>query len=352
MNMLPLSPPVKSFKRYQIAIPVVLGVVVVVWFFLNEFDSSVFSTFNFTLTSVAFISLAVSLILLRDMTMMWRFRLLADKKLSWIQSFRINVLSEFTSALTPTAIGGSSLVVIFLAKEGIETGRSATIMLINLLLDELYFIVICPVLFLLIPFQEIFPPSAGISSLIYVFTGLYLLHLFWAALLFVGIFIHPNLVRKALLFLFKLPVLKRWRHNVEIMTYNLLQVSHDIGHRSFLFWAKVSLLTFFTWSARFLVANAVFLAFVPVNNHLTVFTRQVVLWIFSALMPTPGGSGMSELAFKGYYSDIFTSGSIVLLVTVIWRVITYYFYLLLGALIIPNWLNKTFTKRKNDKFDQ
>jgi uncharacterized protein (TIRG00374 family) len=345
MNTTAPSPTVKSVKRYRILIPVILGIAVVVWFFLSEFDPSVFSTFNFTLTSLAFIGLALLLILLRDATMMWRFRLLADKKLSWQQAFRVNVLSEFTSAITPTAVGGSSLVVIFLAKEGIETGRSATIMLINLLLDELYFIVICPVLFLLIPFQEIFPPSVGITSLGYVFIGLYLLHFLWAALLFTGIFIHPGLVRKTLLFLFKLPVLKRWRQDVETMTSNLLQVSHDIGRYSFVFWTKVGLLTLFTWSMRFLVANAVFLAFVPVDNHLTVFTRQIVLWIFSALMPTPGGSGMSELAFKGYYSDIFTSGSIVLLVTVIWRMITYYLYLLLGVLIIPNWLSKTFIKK-------
>jgi uncharacterized protein (TIRG00374 family) len=261
-------------------------------------------------------------------------------------------LSEFTSALTPTAVGGSSLVVIFLAKEGIETGRSATIMLINLLLDELYFIIICPVLFLLIPFREIFPSLAGISSLGYVFIGLYLFHLLWAIVLFIGIFIHPELVRKTLLFLFKLPVLKRWRTDVETMTNNLLQVSHDIGLRSFVFWTKVCLLTFLTWSLRFMVANAIFLAFVPVDSHLTVFARQIVLWIFSALMPTPGGSGMSELAFKGYYSDLFTSGSIVLLVTVIWRMITYYLYLFLGVLIIPNWLNKTFIKRKKRESGQ
>ncbi|MDR0412270.1 MAG: flippase-like domain-containing protein [Dysgonamonadaceae bacterium] len=340
------APSVKSFKSYRILIPLVLGVGAVAWFFWDEFDPAVFSTFDFPPASIACIGLAFGLILLRDGTMMWRFRLFAGKRLSWRQAFRVNVLSEFTSALTPTAIGGSSLVVIFLAKEGIETGRSAAIMLINLLLDELYFVLVCPVLFLFIPLQEIFPPSAGIASLGYIFVGLYLLHLFWAMLLFAGIFIHPEMVRKTLLFLFRLPVLKRWYAGVDTMTHNLLQVSHDIGSHSFLFWMKACLLTLFTWSMRFLVANALFLAFVPVGNHLTVFARQVVLWIFAALMPTPGGSGMSELAFKEYYSDIFTSGSIVLLVTVVWRIITYYLYLLLGVLVLPDWLNKTFAGRK------
>jgi uncharacterized protein (TIRG00374 family) len=339
----------QPFRRSRIVVPVLLGVAVVVWLFLSEFDPAVFSTFRFTLLSGAFIVLAFLLMLLRDASMMGRFRLLADKQISWKQSFAVNVLSEFTSAVTPTAVGGSSLVVFFLAKEGVEAGRSTTIMLVNLWLDELYFIVLSPLLFLLIPLSELFPPSAGIASLGYVFVALYAIHLLWAILLYVGIFVRPEWVRKTLLLLFQLPVLRRWRAHIETMTGNLIQASHDMRRRSTAFWLKAAGLTLVSWSARFLVVNAIFLAFVPVGNHLTVFARQVILWIFIAIMPTPGGSGMSEWAFKEYYGDIFTSGSIVLLVAVIWRLVTYYLYLLLGLLILPSWLNEAFTKRKRHK---
>jgi len=63
--------------------------------------------------------------------------------------------------------------------------------------------------------------------------------------------------------------------------------------------------------------------------------------------PTPGGSGVSEYAFKEYYKDIFTSkysDSAIIFVTLIWRMISYYLYLLLGLLVIPNWIKKSFTK--------
>jgi uncharacterized protein (TIRG00374 family) len=336
---------VKPFRIYRVLLPVLLGLAVVIWLFLDEFDAAVFSTFRFTFASVAFITAAFLLMLLRDAMLMWRFRLLADKLISWKQAFVVNILSEFTSTVTPTAIGGSGLVVFFLAKEGVEAGRSASIMLVNLLLDELFFVAACPLLFLFFPFGDLFPPSVATAAVGYVFAGLYAMHLLWAILLYIGIFIRPDRVRKLLQLLFKLPFLRRWQQKSADITDNMVAASQAIKSRSAMFWIKAGALTVITWVARFLVVNAVFLAFIPVTSHLTIFARQIILWIFMAVMPTPGGSGMSELVFKQYYSDVCSSGSIVLLVTIVWRFISYYLYLLLGVLIIPRWLQEAFSKK-------
>jgi uncharacterized protein (TIRG00374 family) len=302
-----------------------------------------------------FLVLALVLMLMRDFGMMWRFRQLTDRELSWKQAFRINVLSEFTSAVTPVAVGGSSLVVIFLVKEGINAGRSTTLMFVNLFLDELFFLIMCPLVFLFIPLNQLFNSSSVIvSSFAYVFPVLYITRLIWSCIMFIGIFKRPDWIRQSLLTLFKLRILKRWYSNVDLLTNNLVQASHDIGNHSFLFWLKAFGTTVFTWSSRFLVVNAVFMAFNPEHMHqLVVFARQLILWLLMAVSPTPGGSGISEYAFKEYYSDIFSSlkysDSAIIFVTLIWRVISYYLYLLLGILVIPSWLKKSFTKTNPDE---
>ena len=339
----------KPFKTYQVLIPVLLGLFVIGWLFLDEFNPKVFLSFKFNIFSALFIVLAFFLMFMRDFGMMWRFRLLTDKELSWKQAFHINVLSEFTSAVTPAAVGGSSLVVIFLIKEGINAGRSTTIMFVNLFLDELFFLVVCPILFLFIPINQLFNSSSIIvSSFAYVFTGLYFTRLVWTSIMFIGIFKRPDWIKHILLAPFKLPVLRRWYSNVEFLTNNLVQASLDIGNRSYLFWFKAFGMTLLTWSSRFLVVNAVFMAFNPENiNHLVVFARQLILWLFMVVSPTPGGSGVSEYAFKEYYSDIFSSRyseSAIIFVTLIWRLISYYLYLLLGLLVIPNWIKKSFSR--------
>jgi hypothetical protein len=336
----------RPFKVYQVVIPVLLGLFVIGWLFLDEFDPTVFFTFNFTFVSALFILLAFVLMLTRDFGMMWRFRLLTDNDLSWKQAFHINVLSEFTSAVTPAVVGGSSLVVIFLIKEGINAGRSTTIMFVNLLLDELFFLIVSPFVFLFIPLDQLFNSSSVIvSTFAIVFTSLYFTRLVWSTVMFIGIFRRPSWIKHILLTLFKLPLLNKLYDKVEVLTNNLVQASHDIGNRTYGFWFKAFGMTLLTWSARFLVVNAVFMAFNPVHiNHLVVFARQLILWVYMVVSPTPGGSGVTEYAFKEYYSDVFASSSAIIFVTLVWRVISYYLYLLLGLLVIPNWIKNSFGK--------
>ena len=105
----PNSP--KAFKTYQVLLPILLGLVVIGWLFMKEFDPAILHQLSFTSTSVLFILLAFALMLLRDFGMIWRFRMITDNDLSWKQAFHINVLSEFTSAVTPAAVGGSPFTV-------------------------------------------------------------------------------------------------------------------------------------------------------------------------------------------------------------------------------------------------
>ncbi|MDP4238725.1 MAG: lysylphosphatidylglycerol synthase transmembrane domain-containing protein [Bacteroidota bacterium] len=339
----------KPFKTYQVLIPISIGIVVIGWLFLSEFNPAVFATFHFTIVSVMFVVLALVFMLLRDFSMMNRFRLFTDRDLSWKQAFHINVLCEFTTAVTPPAVGGSSLVVIFLIKEGINAGRSTTIMFVNLFLDELFFILACPLVFLFIPLKELFNSSSVIVSTFgIVFGTLYVMRLFLICILFVGTFKRPNWIRQLLLKVFRLPVLRRWYDDVDLLTNSLISASHDIGNRSWWFWLKAFGLTVLAWTSRFLVVNAVFMAFVPISNHLVIYARQLILWVVMVVSPTPGGSGVSEYAFKEYYSDVFYSDSAIIFVTLVWRVISYYLYLLIGVLVIPNWINKSFSKNNPD----
>ena len=75
----------RPFKIYQVLIPIALGLFVIGWLFLDEFDPDVFASFHFTVASGLFILLAFVFMLMRDFGMMWRFRLFTDKDLSWHQ---------------------------------------------------------------------------------------------------------------------------------------------------------------------------------------------------------------------------------------------------------------------------
>ncbi len=336
-----------QFNSKKIFLPLIIGVGVIVWLFASEFEVESFRDIRFTGRSVAFILLAFVFIFGRDFGLIWRFKTMTDHQISWLQAFRVHILSEFTSAVTPSAIGGSGLVVLFLNKEGISAAKSTTIMIANLLLDELFFILMCPVMFLLLPVNVVFNSTSILSGTIAaVFWVVYSILFIWTTFLFIILFFKPKWIAKIVEILFKIPFLRRWRGKIDSFFEQLILASAELRNKSNVFWLTAFGATVLSWASRFLVVNALFMAFTQVGNHLVIFARQLLLWIVMVVSPTPGGSGLSEYAFKEYYNDISLGVGPILIITLIWRIISYYLYLLLGALIIPRWFDKSFGKKE------
>ena len=95
-----------------------------------------------------------------------------------------------------------------------------------------------------------------------------------------------------------------------------------------------------TWISRFLVVNALFWGFAEAAPQAVVFGRQFVVWTLLTISPTPGGSGISEWLFTTFYGDLLPNASMTLVIAIIWRLLTYYVYLLAGIIFLPLWMRK------------
>ena len=120
----------------------------------------------------------------------------------------------------------------------------------------------------------------------------------------------------------------------------------DLKNRSLKWWIEAGAGTFLSWSSRFLVVNAIFLAFAPLADQLLVFCRQFVVWTLLTVSPTPGGSGVSEWLFTTYYGDMLGGASIALIIAIIWRLISYYLYLAIGVVMVPAWIKQGLRNKK------
>lgn len=338
------------FKTYQIFIPVVIGIGVVLYLFLREFDVQSLSSIDFDGRSVAFILLACLLMAGRDFGMMTRLRMLTDYQLSWKKAFNINILREFSAAIMPAAMGAGPALIILLTKEGNSVGKSTTISITNLFLDNLFFVLICPVIFLFVPLPELFNNTNVVSSTIsVVFWVIYPLLCTWTFILSFGLFIRPELTARLLRSIFRIRFLQKWQSAICTFTDNMLSASHEMKSRPFVFWIKIFAATAFTWICRFSVANALFMAFTQIGNQLVIFGRQVIIWLTMTISPTPGGSGLNEIAFKEFYSDVMLGTGPLLIVMAMWRILSYYVYLFLGIIIFPQWAKKAFPRKKGNK---
>jgi uncharacterized protein (TIRG00374 family) len=284
---------------------------------------------------------------------MARIRILTNNDLSWKQSFRVIMLWEFTSAITPSTVGGTAFAVIFLNKEGITVGRSTSVVLATSFLDELYFVIMFPLLLLFIGGKAIFITSlhgTGITllnNLVLVAIIGYAIILAWVILVGYGLFINPVGIKNLIINCFRLPFIRRWKDSAIKAGNDIVESSNDLQSKSLSFWLKALVTTFLSWTSRYWVVNAILLAFFVVNDHLLIFARQLVLWIMMIISPTPGGSGFAEVILGRYISDLIpadpaVTGSLALAMALIWRIISYYPFLIIGAIIVPRWIERKF----------
>ncbi len=325
-----------------ILLSISIGLAVIGYLFRKEFDPRIFSEATFSAKTVACIFAAVLLMLGRDLGLIWRYRKISGNLLSWKQAIRVNILCEFTSAVTPSAVGGSSLIVIFLNKEGINAGSSTAMMFACLFLDELFFVISIPIILIGISIPELFGTTTVLSQgIMNLFFLVYTLITIWTLVLYIGLFRKPEWIGRILTKLSTLKILKRWKRQISELGDNLVTSSHTIGKKPFRFWLSAFGATAFSWISRYLVVNALLLAFSPViGKQLLAFARQFILWIVMIVSPTPGGSGFSEYMFREYYADFFPMAGMVLVTAFVWRLITYYLYLTIGICVIPGWIKK------------
>lgn len=334
-----------QFKRtlLRAVVPGICGLAVVVWLFISDYDPNAWSMLSLNSNTIFWLLAAFIFVLGRDFGLAWRFRTITDGALTWRRAFRVDLMCAFTSAITPSVAGGSALAIFYLNREGIKVGRATALTLTTLFLDEMFFVVFCPLIVLLIPFDQLFETNqsglmAGIPTIFWlVYAGIVI----WTAILFTGILARPQWVAIAISRIFRHRWLRRWEEAANGTAQNLLATSQWIKNRSFRWWLQVFGATTLSWFSRYFVVNALFAAFVPAASHLLIFARQFVVWVVLMVSPTPGGSGISEWLFSNYYGSIIGAAGVALLMATLWRILSYYIYLVAGAILAPSYFNST-----------
>jgi len=344
----------KIFRPSKIFIPVAIGLGVVGYMFYSEFDPNAFSSVKFTYKSVFWLFVAFLMMVGRDLGYVLRLRVLTDRELSWVQCIRVILLWEFTSAVTPSAIGGTSVAIYYVHKENLSVGKSSAIVMATSFLDEMYFIIMFPLLLLMLNGSALFAidgesPTQAMSFSNEFFSVAiigYSIKFIFTALIAYGLFINPRAIKYLLMKVFSFKFLKKWNKSVLKVGDDLIYASHELKGKNTLFWVKAFLSTFFSWTSRYWVVNCLFLAFFVVDEHFLIFARQLVMWIMMLVTPTPGGAGFAEAFFKGYLSDFIPISEFVIVLALLWRIVSYYPYLVIGAFVFPRWIKRSVMKNK------
>lgn len=294
------------------------------------------STISWTWKSIIWLLAAIIFMILRDLGYIIRIRVLTEGVLSWKKSTWVILMWEFASALSPGIVGGSAVAMFILKRENIPLGKSTAIVMITAFLDNLFYVIMVPFVFIFIQQSDLFPSSANnvfLSNTKELFwTGFGVVFGF-CLILFLSIFYFPKLIKSILVFVFSLPIIRKWKQQAIQTGDDVILTSKEFKHQPFAFWLKAFGGSFMSWSSRFLVVNCVLMMFTQLGfiDNILVFARQFVMWLILLITPTPGGSGMAEYAFKGFYSDFTSSGLVISAMAILWRLVSYFPYLFIGS---------------------
>ena len=343
----------KTLNPNKVWVPVLIGLAIIVAMFY--FDPSINadtlkSVFD---ASLPWVFLAILVILFRDAGYVYRIREITGHELSWGRAIYVIIIWEFASAVTPSVVGGTAVAMFILNKEGIKMGKAIAFVMVTAILDNLFFVIGAP-LILFLAQGNIFPKSELLEtqlgrSLEPLFWLSYSLYASYTLLMALGLFYKPRVFKWVLIKIFSIKFLQKWKHDAQEYGNQIIQASRELTGKSWNYWVPIILVTIFIWSSRYLMLNALISAYVPLSldQHVIVFARQVIMWIVMMISPTPGSSGTAEFFFGQFFSQFL--GSYTFVTSIFWRLLSYYPYLLLGAIFLPRWIKHVFFKKKELK---
>lgn len=345
-----------NLKLSRIGIPIVLGLAVVVWMMSRQLDLDELAKLDKSWHTTFWIGMAVMMYVLRHLFYAWRLRIMTDDAFSWSKSIELIFIWEFSSAVSPTSVGGAGVALFLLAQEKLSGARTVSVVLYSMVIDTIFFVVSLPILYFLLGPIIIRPGMSAITDMDgFGFTFVMVLGLMigYGAVFFYGLFINPRSIKRLLFLLSRVVFLRRFRDDLRKTAVDVVLTSQEMKSKDAWFHTRSMLVTSGAWLTRFFAINCLILALVAgiapdIHDHLIMIGRGEAMHTITSFSPTPGGAGIAEYLFGGFFSDYIPLG-IASLIALVWRLISYYPYLIAGVIIIPNWFRKILERKKAEK---
>ncbi len=350
--------PLRQFRITKILFPILFSIGVAGYMVYKEFSPEKVKSLIESGGAWYFLIFSFMAMVIRDFAYIWRMKLLSGDELNWRSAFDVTLLWEFSNTLAPSLTGGTPLMIYLLIKEKINAGKSTAIIFLTIFLDQFFFVLLAPLMFLIIGEEAMFRPLTGVvgAGVLSTMIITYLVLTLYGGLLAFGLFINPGAVSRFISWVFRTRLLRKWAKVGEKTGNDLVNASIEFKQYDKKYWLKVIGSTILAWSSRFLVLNLLIQMFssgmVPFDTHLLVWGRQSVLFILMFVAFTPGGAGLAEFSFIEIMDDLCPTPPGSGMIALLWRMIGFYPYMLLGIWLLPRWIKRVFGGKQDTEAAQ
>ena len=272
--------------------------------------------------------------LLRSMAM-HTFVKMVHPEARFFNSLLLMLRTQFVNAVTPFATGGQPYQVYYLKKSKIGFANSTVIIVENFIVYQIALVTLGLIALFSNMFMHIFKSNELLSHLIAI--GFFMNTMVIVVLFIVsfGKRLNKVLINIGITILTKLRIVKNKQKQLDKWntTINNFHESASILLKHKWKFAKTIIFNFIALISLYMIPLIIAFAFGEyhlVNVYEVIITSAYVMLIGS-FVPIPGGSGGLEYGFVAFYGN-FIGGSLLSAIMLVWRFITYYFGMIVGAI--------------------
>ena len=289
-------------------------------------------TDDLNLKGVALIFLAFIGIMLCDTFRTYILLYKATKISRPIISYKSTAICRYYDCITPFSFGGQPFQIYYLSTRGVNAGIATSVPMAKYMFSQISFSIIALIMLILGSgtYGEQSKLVVTISIISLVISMLFLLDIIFLSL---SKKVAPRLVK----FLSKLNLVKDYEKTYRARFRSLLEYQKSIRYYLRSFW--VALCTFIA-SALMVILRALipYLIYMMLSSKMEVgfaviFCKCVICELATMYIPLPGGAGMAEISFTALFSSLFSDG-LLFWAMLIYRIASYYIYILQGVLVI------------------
>lgn len=265
------------------------------------------------------------------------YKTVNDKeKFNLKESVKHNVIVQFFNGITPFSTGGQPMEIYMLTRHGISANKGTMIVLQNFIFYQIALVIFGMLAVAYNAIYKIFPNVEFLRKLLLI--GFLVNTLVAVAILLISI--SKRFTKKFMLIIVslleKIKIVKngkKLRDNLEKRLDEFHKSAQLIHKRKGLFYMGV-ILNFLSLACLYAIPLFIVYSIHDYNsiNLMECFTASAYVMLIGAFVPIPGASGGIEYGFLSFFGNFLTS-SMNSSVLLIWRFITYYFGMLIGAIV-------------------
>ena len=268
---------------------------------------------------------------------MYTFCKKINKDFKFGSAIQLTLRTQFFNAVTPFATGGQPYQIYYLKQSGFSYASSTSIVLENFIVYQIALIILGIVALISNTIFHIFDKVDILQKLI---TLGFIINTLIIIIMFVLAFskrISKFLINIGITFLIKLHIvkdkekrLKEWDKNITQFNESAKVLLKDKKTFIFnIFCNFIALCCLYLIPLFILYSMGNFNAF---NPGVGIVTSAYIM-IIGSFVPIPGASGGLEYGFIQFYGN-FVNGSTLAAMMLVWRFITYYFGMIVGAIAL------------------